>query len=58
VPAAEGEQWATDRPGEGEPRRKRVRIEAKGTREEVTSAIGGGVGEGAGLVLSDDDIED
>jgi hypothetical protein len=35
-----------------------VRIEAKGTREEVTSAIGGGVGEGAGLVLSDDDIED
>jgi cell cycle checkpoint protein len=59
APGAEGEQWATDKPGEGEPRRKRVRIEAKTKTEEAAVAeMGGGLGEGASLVLSDDDIED
>ena len=61
---ADGEQWATDTPAEGEPRRARVRIEAKAKSEGAGAGagagveMGGGIGEGASLVLSDDDIED
>jgi hypothetical protein len=57
APALDGEQWATDKPAEGEPRRRRVRIETKAKGEEAVAGITG-IGEGTGLVLSEDDIED
>jgi cell cycle checkpoint protein len=56
----EVEQWATDIPDATPKKKKRVRIQVK-EEVEVESAIAGALGageEGAGNVLSDDDIED
>ncbi|CAO2656773.1 Nn.00g055760.m01.CDS01 [Neocucurbitaria sp. VM-36] len=55
--SGEHEQWATDKPAIETPKKRRkIKVESKDQEQE--SAIPGLVDKGAGLVLSDDDIEE
>ncbi len=60
VPLGEHEQWSTDKPAAGTPRKKRrLNFKSKETEQESSAlSLSGLVDKGASLILSDDDIED